>query len=244
MIRAMKPRLAALVVLALATALPATARESAHGRALRVVSRMMLALGGPQVPYRADLIAFTFAVERDGAIAGQRRHVWRPRSGDHRVRYTPGEGGEIVIDWNIHTRTGEATQGGYPVEGEDLAKLLEQAAQMWVNDTYWLLMPYKLLDPGVNLTWDREEMIGDMAYDVIRVAFGDVGFTPGDTYWAYISRKTGLMERWAYVLEGREPPPTAWDWTETAHYGPLLLSRRKQRDGAAQAILTHQLVVW
>ena len=35
------------------------------------------------------------------------------------------------------------------------------AYAIWVNDTYWLLMPYKMKDPGVTLAYDGEEGKGD-----------------------------------------------------------------------------------
>ncbi len=53
----------------------------------------------------------------------------------------------------------------------------------------------------MHLAYDGEETIDGVVYDKLKLTFGKVGLTPGDTYWAYINRQTKLMDRWAYFLE-------------------------------------------
>ena len=218
----------------------------AHGdeRAQAVVARMMTTLGGPEALAGVDSIAFTFAVEADGEVRGSRRHRWWPGMGGHQVRYHESDGTPVDVAWNLQTRTGSAARGGVELSGDELTAAFDRAHRMWINDTYWLLMPYKLYDSGVHLAYDGEETADGRTYDKVRVTFdAGVGLTSGDTYWAWIARESGRVERWSFVLEGREPPPAAFDWLDQGYYGPLLLSPRKQRVGAGQAILTHRVVV-
>ena len=56
---------------------------------------------------------------------------------------------------NVNTKEGSAWLKGKALEGEEQKKPLERAYGAWVNDTYWLLMPYKLRDPGVILRLRR-----------------------------------------------------------------------------------------
>ena len=56
---------------------------------------------------------------------------------------------------DINTRDGRAWLKGKELAGDEAKKHLEQAYAAWVNDTYWLLMPYKLKDPGVTLDAGR-----------------------------------------------------------------------------------------
>jgi hypothetical protein len=105
-------------------------------------------------------------------------------------------------------------------------------------------MPAKLLDPGVQLAWEGEATgsakTGDAGktYDVIRVTFDKVGLTPGDTYWAYISRETSLMERWDFVLEGDKPADRAtflwkdWTWVGEAPARVRLSAAKTAADGS------------
>ncbi len=229
--------LATLIVPGLASAGPPDAKAEA------AVSRMLDKMGGPDAPYAVDSIAFTFAVERDGKVGSSRRHVWRPKTGDHTVSGTGKDGVAFSTEWNIHTKKGTATRGATALTGADLAAALEKAWQMWVNDTYWLLMPYKLRDKGVHLAWDGEGSAGGKTYDKVKVTFDKVGLTPGDTYWAWIARDTSLMERWSFVLEGQQPPPSEFEWKDWKAYGPLWLSDRKQSADGKTAILTSEIEV-
>ena len=86
-------------------------------------------------------------------------------------------------------------------------------------------------------------------HDVIHLTFNDVGRTPGDQYWLYVSKDTGRLDRWAYHLEGmpEEAPPQHYQWTEyrdlTAPAGTVRLAARKEATGANRALLTHNLAL-
>jgi hypothetical protein len=116
--------------------------------------------------------------------------------------------------------------------------MLDNAYGAWINDTYWLLMPYKLNDPGVTLGYDGEETIDGTTYDRVTLSFDNVGLTPKDRYWAYINRDTHLMDRWAYILKGGEGPATAWQWKGwTRHGGVMLAPERVALEGGNKLIL-------
>ena len=114
--------------------------------------------------------------------------------------------------------------------------MLESAYAMWINDTYWLIMPYKLQDPGVTLTYAGEETVGGTTYDKVMLSFEGVGLTPGDRYWAWINRDTGLMDRWAYHLESMEPDaePVAWEWLGWKRYGDVMLAPTRKQVGGEE----------
>ena len=69
---------------------------------------------------------------------------------------TDKDGKKFTVLMNLNTKEGKARKTASPLEGEELKKLLESAYGAWVNDTYWLLMPYKMMDPGVVLAYDGE----------------------------------------------------------------------------------------
>ena len=118
------------------------------------------------------------------------------------------------------------------MEGEELKKLLENAYGTWVNDTYWLLMPYKMMDPGVVLAYDGEMKQGEATYDKVRLSFEKVGLTPKDKYWAYVNRQTGMVDRWDFVLNGESKPPASFTWDGWKKYGNVMLApERKSKDG-------------
>ena len=49
---------------------------------------------------------------------------------------------------NINTKAGRASLKGAELHGEEAKEYLEQGHAVWVNDTYWLLMRYKMKDPA------------------------------------------------------------------------------------------------
>jgi hypothetical protein len=125
---------------------------------------------------------------------------------------------------DIDTKDGRAWLEGAELQGDEAKKYLEQGHAVWVNDTYWLLMPYKMKDPGVVLALDGVEKKGGEAWDKVRLTFDNVGLTPRDKYWAYVNRKTGLVDRWDYVLKGESKPPTTFTWGNWKRYGNVMLA--------------------
>lgn len=159
-------------------------------------------------------------------FAGRRSHLWDRETGRHRVDMTTREGDTVVVIHDLDSREGRAWKNGTELTGDELAGALENAYGAWINDTYWLLAPYKMLDPGVTLTYAGEETWEGTTYDKVELSFGGVGLTPGDRYWMWVDRDTGLVDRWDYRLQHQEPDaePTSWRWTGWEDYRGVRLA--------------------
>ena len=218
-----RPKPVRTILLALVVGLlPVTAlAEERDPKAVELAHGVLEAMGGQQAWDETRFIRFNFF--------GFRLHHWDRHTGRHRLEGKDREGNSYVVLHNVNTREGTVTLGGEETGGEDKAQWLERAYGAWINDTYWLVMPYKLLDPGVNLAYDGSETVDGATFDKLKLTFEGVGLTPGDTYWAYVNRDSGLMERWAYFLEsweeGREP--THWQWLDWERHGKVMLSPRR-----------------
>ena len=88
-------------------------------------------------------------------------------------------------------------------------------------------MPYKMKDTGVVLGYAGEMTSEAGVWDKVALSFEDVGLTPKDRYWAYVNRKTHLVDRWEYVLQDEKGPPTRFDWMGWKRYGNIMLSPEK-----------------
>src|SRR6185369_14969685 len=185
---------------------PPTMAADADPHADQVAAQMLEALGGKEAWDNTRYLHWTFA--------GRRAHTWDKWTGQHRVEGEDKEHRKYVIITNLNTKEGKGWLDGKPATGDDLKQMLEISYGTWVNDSYWLLMPYKVKNPGVHLTYAGEETIDGKAYDKLHLSFGKVGLTPGDEYWAWIDKSTHLMDRWAFHLESMKPdePPTPWAW--------------------------------
>ena len=69
------------------------------------------------------------------------------------------------------------------VDETELKEALDNAYAAWINDSYWVVMPYKLQDPGVKLTYTREDKTEDgKDAHVLTMTFDSVGLTPQNKY--------------------------------------------------------------
>jgi len=220
MLRLTVPRLVLAWTLVLASASTSTFVTSAHAEiassdplAVAAADRVMRALGGRKAWSELRGLRWSFgSTVGDTARGTPRRHAWDKHSGMHRVEGKNRQGQDFCVIQNLDEGTGHAWVNGTPIEGDSLAKMLTLGKAMWTNDSYWFLMPYKLRDPGVKLEYEGRVDEGDTSYEKIALSFDNVGLTPGDRYWVYINRANQRIEKWEYILQGREPPAQVYTW--------------------------------
>lgn len=222
------------------------ARAGVSPEARPVVDRLTRALGGPTAFAECPTLAFSFTYSSRDTVRSSRRHFWDRATGRYRIEGRSRDGEAFVLLFDVNTKEGDAWLGGRKLEGEERAGWLERAYALFINDTYWLLMPYKLEDPGVHVALDGEAVVNGRACDRLRVTFENVGLTPGDTYWAYVDRETHLMIRWGFILErdraaSENPTESLYDWVDWRSAGDLLLSPRRVRvDDPDRTVLTFE----
>jgi hypothetical protein len=219
---------AAVVLLAplAAASRPAAALTPAGSdpKAVAVADRVMQALGGEAAWNAVRYLRFDFAVDRGGKTVMRRAHAWDKWTGRYRVEGKDKDGRDVVVAMNLNTKEGAATVGGKALAGEELRKALDAGYAWWVNDAYWLVMPYKMRDPGVVLSLAGRETKGEDAWDKVLLTFEDVGLTPKDRYWVFVNAKTGLVDRWEFVLKGEKTPPVPFDWKGWKAHGRIQLA--------------------
>ena len=232
----MSTRIAALVVFFVTSAFAAETRDPA---AVAVASRALQAMGGEHAFAALRTLKFDFVVERDGREVVRIHHVWDRWDGRYRLEGLNRDGKAALTLLNVQKAgVGRSWLDGKELDGEALNKALERAYGRFINDTYWLLMPAKMQDAGVNLASEGESEKDGKTYDVVRLTFGDgVGLTPKDTYWAYVSRESGLMERWEFVLTDQEAKDReAFLWTDWQTVSGVRLAMAKSAVGGGTVI--------
>ena len=209
---------------------PAAPPRASDPSALGAADRVMAALGGRQRWDDLHGLRWTFGSAVGDTVRSTRRHAWDKWTGWDRIEGTDRAGRRILVIVSLNDRAGRAWVDGVAAEGDSHEKLLKLGRSLWVNDSYWLLMPYKLRDPGVTLADAGEAVVDGAPCDKIALSFAEVGDTPGDRYWVYVRRRDDRIVRWDMVLEGREPPPRSYTcegWVE--HSGMWFAS--DHRDG-------------
>ena len=221
---------------------PSSLRDAyADSLAMRVYE----AAGGPEAWEALPYLRFNFSVVRQNERGRVIRHMWNRQTGDYRVEL-PGPANEpYVVLFNINTREGHVYWDGNELDPVESPAHLETAYSRFINDTYWLLLPFKLFDPGVNRTYLPDS--SNALYDVLHLSFGNVGLTPGDQYWLYADKASGRLVRWSYQLQDDAPdmPPRSFVWEDYEEHitpaGSLFFATRKRGIGVPFAILTDEI---
>ncbi len=133
----------------------------------------------------------------------------------------------LVAIINTETKDGKVYADGKELQGpEEKQKLLERAYALWINNSYWLVMPFKLLDPGVNLTYLGEEETMDGApADVLEMTFAQVGLTPQNKYKVWVDKEQGLVTQWAFFRSAEDAEPSfTRRWSDYSDYGSIKLA--------------------
>lgn len=216
------------------TSAPAQPMGKADAASAAVVKDLTDAMGGQKAWDDLPYFRFDFVAVRDGKEIARFRHWWDKRLGRCRVEGPDDKGRNVAAIFTIKDRKGRSfTDGIVDSDSANIAAILNMGYERWVNDTYWVIMPFKLRDPGANLKHARTERTEDgIEYDVLELSFDQgVGLTSSDRYWLYVNRSTHLVDKWEYVLTGQKPPPQSASWEAWTSVGPLRLSLARRFQG-------------
>jgi len=125
-------------------------------------------------------------------FAGRNQYVWDKQV--NRARVTMGEN---VVLLDLNEITGRAFTNGIEVIGDGTNELIQTAWANWCNDSFWLLAPFKVFDPGTKRTLVPLEGQG-MG---LLVTYESGGVTPGDSY-LWILNKDNTPSRWRMWVNG------------------------------------------
>ena len=86
------------------------------------------------------------------------------------------------------------------------AAALKKVAFNRPTNFYWFAMMQKLLDPGLQYEYVKEQTINNTTYDVIKVSFNTS--KPSDIYQLYINKETKLVDQFLFTVMdfGRTEP--------------------------------------
>ena len=156
-------------------------------------------------------LSFTFNVDRD-TMHFERQWVWHPKTG------------EVSMTVNEETIT-------YNREAVDEKSL--KADKAFINDTYWLLAPFKLVwDEG----YTRDSIIKaeapiskDSLYKLTIMYNNEVGYTPGDAYDFYIDDDY-MVKEWVYREGNSQADCMMTTWEDYKKQGGISFSTMHNDD--------------
>lgn len=183
--------------------------------AIEVADKVMEAMGGRRAWDQTRYLCWDFF--------GNRHLIWDKQEGRARIEFPDG----TVYLVDTDDGSGSAMKNGQEVVHPDsLAQELDRAKRIWINDSYWLVMPFKLKDSGVTLKHMgmEENQQGTPSY-VLELTFKDVGVTPQNRYLVYVDTNTYLVNQWAFFREaGQDTANFVLPWSNYQQHGAILLA--------------------
>lgn len=183
-------------------------------QAIEIADMVMEAMGGQQAWDSLRYISWNFFGARD--------LIWDKQTGRVRIDF-PRDSSIFLV--NINTMEGKVMRKGLEVV-DSVQKDINIAKSIWINDSYWLAMPFKLKDPGVTLTYAREDTtLSGTSADVLTLHFEGVGVTPDNKYEVYVDKSDHLIKQWSYFKDAEQDSVSAiWPWDNYSEYNGVLLS--------------------
>lgn len=197
--------------------------NASDAKAIQIADEVMNAMGGYKNWQNTRFFSWNFF--------GRRSLLWDKWTGDVRIEI-PKDDETTVILVNINDTTGKAAVNGVEITNPDTLrqKFLNRGVSIWINDSYWLVMPFKLKDSGVTLKYIGEKEVDKKMTDQLQLTFENVGETPQHKYNVYVDRTTKLVCQWDYFSHyDEEKPRFTTPWQDYKKYGKILLSGDRGR---------------
>ncbi|WP_228850648.1 hypothetical protein [Aegicerativicinus sediminis] len=150
-------------------------------------------------------LQFTFNVDNKGSHRS-RQYSWFPKTGD--VTFMSAQD---TISFN---------------RDKDMDSLTINADKAFINDTYWLLAPFKLVwDEGTSISTPEKTkapLSGNLLNKITITYTGNGGYTPGDAYDFYFDDKY-LIKEWSFRRGNQSEPSLNTTWENEESFDGLVL---------------------
>ncbi len=188
--------------------------------AVNIANEVMRAMGGRKNWNKARFFTWNFL--------GEQRHFWDKETGDIRIESLKSN---LILLMNVNSKKGKVFVNGEEItQADSLKKYMELGEEMWANDSYWLVMPFRLIEPGTVLKYLDEDVAqtGETA-DVLEVTFTGGPFAE-QKFHVYIDKTSRFVIQWAlYSKVENEDPTYVATWSEYEKYNNIRLASGRGR---------------
>lgn len=197
-------------------------------KAIAIANEVMQAMGGRKAWDETRCISWNFF--------GRRNLTWDKQASLCRIEWATRP---LKIIVNLSDGTGKVLLNEVEQTHPDsLAKYLDIGKKVWINDSYWLAMPFKLKDSGVTLKYlgESKTEVGE-ASDLLQLTFAGVGVTPDNKYHVWVDKKSHLVTQWAYFEKfADEKPQIVNAWGGYKKCGKILLATERGSRGKLEPV--------
>ncbi len=208
-----------------------------HPRAVKLANKVIKNANARRFFKDVRFLSFRFILKSSAGTSIENRHEWNLQDGDYKVSWQEGDSSEYLVYFNFRTKERRCFHNSRVISDSSTAgRVYGRAYATFVRDSWWLLMPFKLKDPGTILHFLDARSIDGQDYDIVRMTFNRVGLTPENMYDLYINRETSRIDRIDYYRDSLTAPVTFYwsDWQEIGGY--LFALRRTSADGNSEVL--------
>ncbi len=192
--------------------------------AIKIADQIMEAMGGRKAWDQTRYISWTFF--------GRRELLWDKHQNRVRIENLQEPKDIFIVD--LENMEGKVMIDDEIINHPDsLKKYLRMGKSIWINDSYWLCMPFKLKDTGVTLKYagNGRTNQGKTAH-ILELTFKDVGDTPQNKYRVWVDQETNLITQWAYYRNADQDTANfVREWDNYKNYGGIMLSGDREQGG-------------
>ena len=113
----------------------------------------------------------------------------------HDLHVFPDQNGPVVQGYNGKDSWGMIN--GKLIEDPEALKIMDF---MRKTNFFWFAMMQKLLDPGVNYSYEGKRKVNDIEYDIVKITYDQGVGDVSDTYLLYINPDTHLVDRFLFTV--------------------------------------------
>ncbi len=208
--------------------------EGSDAKAVSIADKVIAASGGMQAWDDIKVIKWNFF--------GKRWLLWDKMNQKVRIENVQNDT-KLILD--LKSMNGKVFKYGKEWSDADtLKKYIEGAYKTWINDVYWLAMPFKMKDGGVHLHYLKEDSTRTGIWsDVIAMTFDSVGVTPKNRYEVWVGKNSNLVAQWAYFPNNTDTIPAIMSpWDSYVKYGGVFLSSDRGQNRQMSGIKTYPSV--
>ncbi|PQV51790.1 hypothetical protein CLV33_101723 [Jejuia pallidilutea] len=219
-------------LLCFTTLITLSSNAQSSKKATAIANKVVKAMGGMEHYNNTHFIKWDFA---------KRTLFWDKWTGDVRIESPENN---LVILVNINTLKGKVFKNNLLVQDETKQnELLVKGKNWWINDSYWLVMPWKLQDPGVTLSHVKTETLNNgHTADVLQLTFNDVGVTPENKYYIYVDQTDNLIKQWEFFPNFNDAEPKfILPWDNYQNTGNILLSFNRSKFGPKNVEVSQEM---
>ncbi|WP_125185091.1 hypothetical protein [Botryobacter ruber] len=206
---------------------PQPAQAGADPKARALAERVLQQMGGAEGWEATRFISWAFIGQYQIWDKQQQQFRWEKDS--------------LVAVLDIRARTGKVYERGQALQDEQKVRdLLDHAYAQWTYNSFWLLMPFRLLDKETDLAYAGEGKTQTGApADMLEVTFPEEG---AGKYLVWVDKAEGLVTQWAFFSDSTSATPVfIRRWSDYGDYGSIKLAA--DRSSLQSDLRLHRIAV-